>query len=207
MIIIGTIELSFTLRDGTFFCPNCRQQRPYKQKKKRQFLTVYFIPLIPLQAVGEFIQCQQCRQQFEPAAASLTEEDYQAARRRAALESIRRVLVLFLATEDTVTDREMLAVEDFLEQSRLQEVTLEQMHAETAWVRHAGMDSLEFIRQVAAILTPEDKELLVRHAFLVATADGQLSPPRQTLLRNLPDVLGIPESRFRELIVLAVERS
>ena len=65
MIIIGSMELKFTKSTGTFCCPQCEQERTYRLRTRREFLTVYFIPLIPLQSLGEFLECTTCRGTFD----------------------------------------------------------------------------------------------------------------------------------------------
>jgi hypothetical protein len=206
MIIIGTIELSFTKGSGTFFCTKCGAERAYKHKTKRQFLTVYFIPLIPLQAAGEFIQCSTCREQFDPSATRLTAAEHEAARRDEAVETIRRVMVVIVAADEVVSDEELLTVQQFADQHELPDITKELVLTEAARIRQAGLDAVGYIQGVARQLSMEDKERLVHHAFLVATVGGELSEARQKLLRQLPDAVGIPESRFREIIVEAAEQ-
>ena len=57
----------------------------------------------------------------------------------------------------------------------------EQVLHEAASVRQAQMNPLGYLRHAALQLSEEDKELLVYHAFLAATASGELSPQRQSL--------------------------
>lgn len=205
MIIIGSIELKFTKGTGTFGCPTCEQERTYRHRTRRQFLTIYFIPLIPLQSLGEFIECTTCRGTFPVELSGMTVEQLRAHKRQQASERIRRVLVVLIAADDVVTDEELEAVRDFAAKHEQPEITREQILCEAASVRKAQLDPVAYIRGVALLLSQEDKELLVYHAFLAATAAGGLSEIRQDLLTQLPDAVGVPEMRFRELVLLAVE--
>jgi hypothetical protein len=126
-------------------------------------------------------------------------------KRQQASERIRRVLVVLIAADDVVTDEELEAVRDFAAKHEQPEITREQILCEAASVRKAQLDPVAYIRGVALLLSQEDKELLVYHAFLAATAAGGLSEIRQDLLTQLPDAVGVPEMRFRELVLLAVE--
>ena len=85
-------------------------------------------------------------------------------------------------------------------------MTPEQILTEAARIRQSNMDLLGYIRHVAKPLPMPFKELLVYHAFLAATAGGDLSESRQAILAKLPDAIGIPEPRFREIIVQAAEQ-
>ncbi len=207
MIIIGSTQLTFTKSSGSFHCPNCDQLREYRHRTKREFLTIYFIPLIPLQSVGEFVECSTCRGTFEPDVARMTAEQIRASHRYAALEMIRCALVIIVAADDDVSDEELAAVRDFARQHELPDVTIAQILREAAAVQQSNMDLLQYISHVAQQLSEEDKELLVHHAFLAATAAGELSEPRGELLKDLPEAIGIHETRFREIVAAAIERT
>lgn len=205
MIIIGSIELKFTKGTGTFACPTCEQERTYRHRTRREFLTLYFIPLIPLQSLGEFLECTTCRGSFPVELSEMTVEQLRLRKRQQAAELIRRVLVVIVASDNEVSDEELEAVREFAVQHEQPEVTRDQILREAAAVRRAQFDPLAYTRGVAVQLSPEDKELLVYHAFLAATAAGGLSETRQDLLAQLPDAVGIPEMRFREIVLRAVE--
>lgn len=204
MIIIGTLELKFTKSTGTFCCPHCEQERSYRLRTRRQFLTVYFIPLIPLQVLGEFVECLTCRGQFPADTARLTVEQFRARKRKAADELIRRALLVLVAADDVITDEELAVVRDFGRGNGQAEVTQEQVLREVASVQQSQLQPLAYVGHVAAQLNDEDKERLVYHAFLAATASGALSPLRQSILAQLPEAIGVPEMRFREIVLRAV---
>ena len=92
MIILGTTVLNFKKDEGEFFCPVCHEQREYKQKIARQFFTVYFIPLIPLNVVGEFVQCTQCRQKYDNQILTYDPE----AERQELFDAYSRLMVLLM---------------------------------------------------------------------------------------------------------------
>lgn len=67
MIIFGTRGLTLNNgKPGQFFCPGCNGHRSHQRKKVQRFFTLYFIPLIPLNIVQEFIECQTCKQTYRP---------------------------------------------------------------------------------------------------------------------------------------------
>jgi hypothetical protein len=68
MIIFGTRPKYKTIAEGQFFCPHCQQTRSYLHKKATRYFTLYFIPVIPMGDLGEFIECQTCHTMFEPSA-------------------------------------------------------------------------------------------------------------------------------------------
>ncbi len=119
----------------------------------------------------------------------MTVEQLRLRKRQQAAELIRRVLVVIVASDDEVSDEELDAVREFAVQHEQPEVTRDQILREAAAVRRAQFDPLAYTRGVAVQLSPEDKELLVYHAFLAATAAGGLSadaarPAGATARRN-----------------------
>jgi hypothetical protein len=54
------------LKSGKFFCPNCGRNRRYKQKRASKYFALYFIPLVPVETLGEFVECQTCQKKFPP---------------------------------------------------------------------------------------------------------------------------------------------
>lgn len=60
MIIFGTRNRFKTIGSGQFYCPHCQAQRTYEHKQAKRYFTLYFVPLIPMGDLGEFVECQTC---------------------------------------------------------------------------------------------------------------------------------------------------
>jgi predicted RNA-binding Zn-ribbon protein involved in translation (DUF1610 family) len=65
VIIFGSRGRETELGSGTFYCPHCGTTRPYKRKRLANYFTLYFIPLFQVQNLGEFVQCQVCKQTYK----------------------------------------------------------------------------------------------------------------------------------------------
>ena len=68
LIIFGTKGVTSTVATGDFQCPACGRPAPYEHKRMRRFFTLYWIPLIPIGTMGEFVECLNCRTELDPAA-------------------------------------------------------------------------------------------------------------------------------------------
>jgi hypothetical protein len=66
MIIFGTKARQQVVGSGEFYCPKCQAQRRYELKKAKRYFTLYFVPLIPMGDLGEFVECQTCHTAFSP---------------------------------------------------------------------------------------------------------------------------------------------
>ena len=66
MIIYG-LKVRYSRRGaGAFRCPNCQTQQRYQASSMRRWFTLYFIPIIPLNSLGEQVECQGCFSRYEP---------------------------------------------------------------------------------------------------------------------------------------------
>ena len=112
MIIFGTRGVTLTKDKGHFYCPECRSQREYALKRVRRFFTLYFIPVIPLDKLGDFVECKTCRNSFresildyKPDAAEVKfDTEYQ--------KAIRRVTIQMMLADGRVNDSTMQVIKE-----------------------------------------------------------------------------------------------
>ena len=64
LIIWGLRVIYRTLGRGVFFCRRCGGDREYRHRAGRRYITVFFIPLIPLTKTGEHVQCLTCKTRY-----------------------------------------------------------------------------------------------------------------------------------------------
>jgi len=64
LIIFGLRVFYRTIAQGTFHCRRCGGDREYRHRSGRRWFTLFFIPVIPLNAVGDHVQCTTCRTRY-----------------------------------------------------------------------------------------------------------------------------------------------
>jgi hypothetical protein len=64
MIIFGSKARTKVVGRGRFMCPRCQTLRPYERKKVTQHFTLYFIPLVKIDDLGEYIECTHCATRY-----------------------------------------------------------------------------------------------------------------------------------------------
>jgi hypothetical protein len=80
LLIWGLRVFYRTIRQGVFHCRRCGGDRQYRLRSGRRFFTLFFIPVIPLNKVGEHVQCLTCTTRYHTSALALpTAEQMQAA--------------------------------------------------------------------------------------------------------------------------------
>lgn len=76
IILFGTRNITYKKDKGSFYCPHCRETLGYHKKRIRQFFSLFFIPLIPLKLIAEFIECNKCKSTFTLEVLKLKPEDF-----------------------------------------------------------------------------------------------------------------------------------
>jgi len=156
LLIFGVRVRSRSIGAGTFHCPHCSGDRAYAHKHARQWFTLFFIPIIPMKEIGEFVQCETCQQGFpmdvldRPTSASLAEQMIAATR-----EAVAQLILL----DDSATTRAGAA-------RAISDVTGQQITDEQV---QADLDNLDLSQ-----LTPR---LRILSRCSTSTARSASSPP------------------------------
>lgn len=66
VILFGRKSVGKTINQGQFMCPKCKCERIYALKSYRNYFSLFLIPLIPLNHVGETVQCTACGTSYVP---------------------------------------------------------------------------------------------------------------------------------------------
>jgi len=185
LIIFGFRVLFRTIGDGTFHCPSCQFDRQFHRRSARRWFTLFFIPVIPLNEVGEVIECTTCKRVFNPQVLDLptTAET---------VESIgfaRRALTAHMVdVSDNTTVARQAAVQvmrgsgmtDYGESQLDIDRQTSDWERVMAWAQHLGNQ-----------LSPAGAESMLTGAARVAAADGALTDAERTVLNDLGGRLGL----------------
>src|SRR5579862_4380564 len=78
--IRGVLVIHRTIGQGTFHCRRCGGDRLYRLRGGRRFVTLLYIPAIPLNSTDDHVQCLTCETKYHTnALATPTAEQMQAA--------------------------------------------------------------------------------------------------------------------------------
>lgn len=196
MIIWGSRGLTSVIESNHFHCPRCGTQRIYSLKQVRNFFTLYFIPLIPLNVAGRYVECGSCGGTFAEEAMSHDPEK----EREETTTQMLRLMVMAALADGEVDDAERAAIKkQYLEFAGLPvpAATLEQ---EISMAKTSGKDLNDYMTWVGPNLSPHGKAMAVKFAFHTMCASDDLRPGHQEQLAKLGDTLGIPPDQYKELI-------
>lgn len=202
LIIYGTRGVRMRGDSGSFHCPECRSQRSYTHHKVRRFFTLYFIPLIPLDLLGEYIECDLCVGTFHPDVRHF-QAQLQGDRRQVEAEfqtAIKRVMVMMCLADGVVDDDEIETIKQVYGRIAKREISDEEVSDEIVAAMQDSRSVHEYLRGVVGRINDKGKELVVQAAFFVAAADGEFQDEEQELLADIGEALELRSGHFNQII-------
>ena len=196
MIIFGSTSLTSTTDTGTFYCPQCGNQQLYNLRQVRNFFTLYFIPIIPLDIAGRYVQCTNCQGSYEMDILNFDPEAAQAEFH----EDLKRIMILMAIADDAVDQDEIDTIQEHYQRMTGKPITPQQIHEEARLAQDSGADMLSYVRTIAPELSEDGIIAVIAVAFEVASAGGDLPPGRQKQLQELPEALNISREDFKAVI-------
>ena len=200
VIIYGTRGVTTTADSGSFNCPQCGGQSTYRHRRVRRFFTLYFIPLIPLDKLGEYVECDSCAGTFEEAVLQydpgaedrMIEAAYHAA--------VKRVMVLMLLADGIIDDDEVQAIMGIYESVAKRRVSEQEVRDEIRQAQADGVGVSEYTRNLVGVLNNNGKEFIIKAAHGVAMADGVMAPEERMLMDEIADALEITKAHYRGIL-------
>jgi tellurite resistance protein len=200
LIIFGTRGVTYGSGEGEFFCPDCGDKRPYAQKRVRRFFTLYFIPLIPLDLLGEYVECRHCTSTYKTGILDLVPGKSEAEEEAEFRKATRRVLVLMMLADGKVEESEIAAIQDILGKLEKRDVPREEIDAELRAAHHGPQDLQEYCKSMAGYLNDHGREMVVRAALAVATADGHFDTTEKEALARIAGALNLSKAHFTGIL-------
>ncbi len=200
MIIFGTRGVKSTLKQGDFFCPQCDCSKSYKHKKVTKFFTLYFIPVIPLGQIGEFVECQTCRGTFVPKVLDYRKNTNSDKFLAEYEKAIKHSMVLIMLADGVIDENEMQTVLKIFNKFSHHDITLPELEAYVQRVQRNPEDISTYLKQIAPSLNGHGKEILIKCAVSVAAADGHIDDSEVKLINQMAIALEMTKSHFNGIL-------
>ena len=195
LIIWGFKARSKVIASGTFFCPRDGGDRDYEHKEARRWFTFFWIPLIPLKALGDFIECTSCKSTFYPdALKAKTSDEIQ----DVSTIAIRHVVVSMLQADGRVDESERQAALAVVARFASRPYNVAALDHDLASLDSVNLvDSLE---ELGAILNEHGKESVLTAAAYLAGADGDIDDRELETAHRIGDALGMSKAHIQGTI-------
>jgi tellurite resistance protein len=188
MIVWGWRTVFRVVGSGVFSCPSCGADRNYQRRKAQRFFTLFFIPLIPLKTLGEFIRCTYCKNDFResvlarPTAAQFTD---------LLQNTVRGVMVHMLRAGGwdhpgvraaAVHEIASAGAAGYGEPNLAQDMQV------------VPQDLSQMLASLAGQLPEAGREALLTGAVRVAALDGPVQPAERAVIDSVGSALGMSQA-------------
>lgn len=196
MIIWGTRGITSTNQTAQFHCPQCDAPRNGSVKQVRRFFTIYFIPLIPLDVAGKYVECSACRGTFDEAVLSYNPNE----ERDEINTHLLRVMVMAALADEVVDNAERAEIHRQYTRVSGASLPQETLNSEIAMASASGADLNAYVGSIANGLTDQGKALIVELCFFTMSAAGDLQSGHKRQLAQLSNTLDIHPDQYKQLI-------
>lgn len=187
MLIWGWKTIFRVVGNGVFSCPTCGADRNYQRRKAQRFFTLFFIPLIPVKTLGEFIRCTHCKNDFResvlarPTAAQFSD---------LLQNTVRGVMVHVLRSGGwDAPGARAAAVHEIVSAGAVGYA--EPNLAQDMQVVPADLSPM--LASLAGQLPDSGREALLTGAVRVAAADGPVQPAERAVIDSVGAALGMSQ--------------
>lgn len=173
-------------------------------------MTFYFLPLVPIGPCEWILQCQDCRQNWDPsilrvhrvgignlAANMLPEENFQ--------EELLRAMVLM------VIDRGRIAEDDIQGLMRIGSGLMGRVvhRDELGWICSSAYQNKipieNYLHSMIGNWTEDQQQVALHYLFLTATIGEDLTDHAAKVLAKYQKMIGLSETEFQEIVEAAVQ--
>jgi hypothetical protein len=196
LLIFGLRVFYRTIAQGTFHCRRCGGDRQYRHRAGRRWFTLFFLPVIPLNSVGEHVQCATCRTRYVTDVLSLPTT----AQMQAALPAGMRAAVsaMLRAGDPSSPASRQRAIEAVIGSGV--------PNYDDAMLSADLMRSFDAIRpalnQVGAQLTIQAREWYLAEVIRIAMADGPLTETERLAAQAIGADLGMTQAQVVGVIAM-----
>lgn len=198
-IIFGTRGITYTKDSGEFHCPDCRAKQ-YRMRRVRRFFTLYFIPIIPLDLLGEFVECDACKATWDPSVLTHDPEKTSAEFEAKYFVAVKNTMILMMLADGVIDEDELSTVSEVYEGVTGKAISNLEVRQQADQLRALGTSVLDFLAEIGPMLNDPGREMVVRAAYMVAVADGEFDDSERKLLGEIADALHMSTAHTRGVI-------
>ncbi len=205
MILIGTMNLTRTRERGDFFCPSCDANQSYRLRARRPWLTLYFIPTVPVGGAELFVECDQCRQSWDPTVLAMDREAHEQAREEEFRDEAVKAAVLVVIADGTITENEIEALKRVASRLLERDVERDELGRLCSIAQQNKIEASNYVLTVSRRWNQQQRIQALQAMFLAATADGEMAAPQVKTLSVMKELLELTEEQYQGAIEEALE--
>lgn len=199
MILIGTMNLTTTRERGNFYCPTCAVNEPYRLRARRPWLTLYFIPTVPVGAAELFVQCDQCRSTWDPSVLDMDQQSHEQAQEAQFRDEALRASVLVVIADDQISEPEIDALQTIGTHLLERPIDREELGQLCSIAQQNQIQADNYVLTVSRRWTQKQRLTALQSMFLAATAE-EMGDDQMKLLARMREVLELTDEEYQRAI-------
>lgn len=196
MLIWGLCVIYRTLGRGVFFCRRCGGDREYRHRAGRRYITIFFIPLIPLGKTGAHVQCLTCKIRYVTEVLKLPTTDRM---QQAHVAGMRALVAIILQAGDPASPLARRRAVDTVTGAGDKSYDEDALAEDLAEPEDTAGPK---ISALGAQLQIEAREWCLAEAIRIALADGPLTGAERAAAEHLAGLLGMTQAQAIGVIAL-----
>jgi hypothetical protein len=200
LIIFGLRVLYHTVGQGMFHCQRCGGDREYARRAGRRWFTLFLIPVIPLNWVGEHVRCTVCRTCYRVEVLSLPTTAQMA---EALPAGTRTAAIAMLRSGDGRSARARRRAIDAVKGAGLEGYDDAALDADLSAVEEK--DLARPLNRLAIQLATPAREWFLADVVRIGLADGLLSDEERHAAQEIAAQLGMTPAQARGVISVTEE--
>ena len=204
MILIGTMNITRTRDRGNFYCPTCAVTQTYRLRARRPFLTLYFIPTVPVGAVELFVQCDQCKSTWDPSVLEMDEENHRMAQEEQFRDEAVRSAVLVVIADGEITENEIEALQRVASHMLQRPFDRDELGRLCSIAQQNKIEAANYVLSVSHRWSQDQRIQALQAMFMAATADEGLGETQMKILTQMRDILELSDREFEQAIEQAL---
>jgi hypothetical protein len=196
LILWGLRVIYRTLGQGVFFCRLCGGDREYRHRSGRRYVTVFFVPLLPLARTGAHVQCLTCKTRYVTEVLRLPTT---AAMQLALAAGTRALVVAMLRAGDPASPQARRRAIEAVTGAGEPGYDDSALDADLAEPAEAGRPK---IAALGDQLQVQAREWYLAEAVRIGLADGSLTSAERAAAGQLAAVLGMSKAQAIGVIML-----
>ncbi len=205
MILIGTMNITRTRDEGDFHCPTCGSLRQYQLKSRRPFLTLYFIPTVPIGGTEYFVRCLDCKSHWDPAILGASGSGLREMQELQFGGDAFRATVLVAMASDDVYEEQIETLIRISGRLLPQRISRDELGYVVSSARRGGISAANYVRSVCPGWTLEQRQFALQAMFVAATSDGDLDRSKLQLLASLKEIMQLSDQDYEAAIEAAID--
>ena len=207
-IIFGTRGMKHSVKDSepiTNSCPNC-DKGSLIHKLYRRWFTLFFIPVIPLDVIDRFYECDSCKSAYNENVKNVLSQSQeeidasQKAARKIYSEALIAAMTHMAVIDGDYADEEEREINDAMENFEEFKHELLQVHREVKVNLNKDNQVFNYLNEARSQLSSESLMNILAQAAVVLLADGAIEKEEEDLMKEYLIACGLPKDMYYTLI-------